>query len=495
VSQPANKRLATEQALADGLARMTDLSLLKPGIPLDIWPGMNPVPSTYAAWIAGIDADLGSAATKTVIGQDSYGHDMHLYDAGTPGRTTVMLTSGQHPYEFLGQVGCRQFFVQFATSTHPAMATLRQRIRLLWIPTVVAGDFRNGRENANGVNTNRNYPWNWARNTELKGAAPLDQPETQAIKSVLDTYPVAMLIDCHNFGPSADTVARYAAPAPSLHGKPLTVEKAAQAWISANPDAPAPVQYADQTDLRPVLHTWAHKYLRYDLGRTNAMTMILDGFQQPAAGYTSLPQNWVRWYSSFIYQGILAWLETGQADEPVPPFLWLATHNLSSGGDTTAIDAGNGRLIDTATWKALTFSFTSAGSTRNYLNIPIRHPGRYEINASVHLSATIPNGAGPAQVEVGLSFTDATGMNVGPAANSVRTVSLDVNDEHDSVSLQYSVSFDTIPPEAVYAAQLWLRLRSVSTGRTALILSGSGVQMSVKPYWNVYPNFQPLVTS
>lgn len=469
-------------------------AMLKPGMNLDIWPGMNPIPSTYTAWITGIDADLsGATVTKTVIGQDSYDSDIHLYDAGS-GKHTVLMVSGQHPWEVLGQVACRQFFIQFATSSHPAMALLRKQIRLLWIPTVVAGDFRGGRENGNEVNLNRNYPWNWDRATgsDPKGSAPLDQPETQVIKSVLDDYPVSLLFDCHNFGSVSSMDFAFQTAPNAVQGKVLAMEKAHQAWVSANPDAVEATQYADTDDLRPTLIGWGQKYLRYDLQRFNAMTVIFECIATMGGSDSNgnvMSRSGARWYASFIYQTILTWLESGQTDEPVPPFIWLATHNLSSGGYDTPVETG-GRLVNSAQWKALQFSFTSQGSARNYVSVPIRHPGLYEITASIHFEGSGATGDTATQVEAGVSFTPQSLSNVGPASNSVRTVLLTAPGGRNTLNLQWIAEFTSIPDEAVYEAQLWFRLRDEA--RIARILGTSGVQLYIKPHWTGEPNYQPL---
>lgn len=124
-----------------------------------------------------------SLVTETrVIGQSVQGRDITAFRMGTPGGRVVLLIGVIHGNEAKG------FGITQMIRTMPTPAGID-----LWIIDSINpdGQAANTRENANGVDLNRNVSFNWnyipksAENGQYSGEAPADQPETQALEAFI----------------------------------------------------------------------------------------------------------------------------------------------------------------------------------------------------------------------------------------------------------------------------------------------------------------------
>jgi protein MpaA len=117
-----------------------------------------------------------------VIGQSVQGRDITAYRMGTPGGRPVLLIGVIHGDEAKG------FGITQLIRTMPTPSGID-----LWIIDSINpdGQAANTRQNANGVDLNRNvsYKWNYiprsADNGQYSGEAPADQPETKALESLV----------------------------------------------------------------------------------------------------------------------------------------------------------------------------------------------------------------------------------------------------------------------------------------------------------------------
>ena len=122
-----------------------------------------------------------SLVTETrVIGKSVQGRDITAYRMGDPTGRPVLLIGVIHGNEAKG------FGITQLIRTMPTPPGID-----LWIIDSINpdGQAANTRQNANGVDLNRNVSWNWnyipksADNGQYSGEAPADQPETQALES------------------------------------------------------------------------------------------------------------------------------------------------------------------------------------------------------------------------------------------------------------------------------------------------------------------------
>ena len=122
-----------------------------------------------------------SLVTETrVIGKSVQGRDITAYRMGDPTGRPVLLIGVIHGNEAKG------FGITQLIRTMPTPPGID-----LWIIDSINpdGQAANTRQNANGVDLNRNVSWNWNyipksdENGQYSGEAPADQPETQALES------------------------------------------------------------------------------------------------------------------------------------------------------------------------------------------------------------------------------------------------------------------------------------------------------------------------
>ena len=115
-----------------------------------------------------------------MIGQSAEDRDITAYRMGDPTGRPVLLIGVIHGNEAKG------FGITQLIRTMPTPPGID-----LWIIDSINpdGQFHNTRENANGVDLNRNVSYNWNYipksddNGQYSGEAPADQPETQALEA------------------------------------------------------------------------------------------------------------------------------------------------------------------------------------------------------------------------------------------------------------------------------------------------------------------------
>ena len=115
-----------------------------------------------------------------MIGRSVLGRDIVAYRLGTPGARPVLLVGVIHGNEAKG------YEITKLIRTMPIPAGID-----LWIIDSINpdGQAAGTRENANGVDLNRNVTYKWSYipksgpDSEYSGEAPGDQPETQALES------------------------------------------------------------------------------------------------------------------------------------------------------------------------------------------------------------------------------------------------------------------------------------------------------------------------
>lgn len=171
----------------------------------------------YATFIAAwksLVANHSSYVTETELGKASDGQSIYLYDF-KPVRITnqrkpipkVIIVAGQHGWEKANVYGLYYFVGNLLNrwTQHPALEYLRNNVELMIVPVVNTYGFDNlTYVNANGVNINRNYSYNWVlvddiTSNQYGGAEPFDQPESQIIRDlILSNKQSALVIDCHS---------------------------------------------------------------------------------------------------------------------------------------------------------------------------------------------------------------------------------------------------------------------------------------------------------
>ena len=143
-----------------------------------------------------------AGTTPTVIGSRRIGHSVRdrpirAYHLGEPGRTTAVVIGSMHGNE---KAGLR--IVDALRTGRPVVGVD------LWVIRTVNPDgvARDTRQNARGVDLNRNFPHHWAAltGTYYSGTGPLSEPESRALKRFLHqvrpTYVVSFHQPLHGVG-------------------------------------------------------------------------------------------------------------------------------------------------------------------------------------------------------------------------------------------------------------------------------------------------------
>ncbi len=351
--------------------------------------------TTYAQLIAYVDANIGtiSGVSKTDRGLCSDGvNRIYEYRAGS-GPFNVLITCGAHGPELAGIWAMVRWFAEFANPTDPTFHALRKMITVSWVPSANPSSFRGGRKNSNDVDLNRNYPFYWSRYTppdadNNKGSAAFSEPETTAIKAIIDARGVDALIDCHNYEAGYSTYEILTAPG-SIYTRTnrqqwLTAVQlfnavyGANSWGFGTPGLPL-VESGNLADANPTLCNWFTHYVKNTLNKPHGSCVLLECSRDMHGGtLTNMPAAGVTKYAGFITTWILTWLQSLNAAPVLPSYGWqLRRFNNVPG---TSITAG-GTLIDTAADTPVTWDESDPGVSvpRNYVDCPITCKGWLDV--------------------------------------------------------------------------------------------------------------------
>lgn len=189
----------------------------------DNYEGFN-ADTLYSEMITAWDALMGNSKgyiTKETIGTSSDNQTMYCYkmiplryrnatgNAIVNNAPTFLIIASIHGYEKSAAYGMYYFARDLVLNfdKNPVLNSIRTKCALYVIPVANPYGFDNKvRKNANSVDLNRNWGVDPGGETdptspEYPGAEPFDQPETQAIKTLIDNNPnLFYLVDYHTNG-------------------------------------------------------------------------------------------------------------------------------------------------------------------------------------------------------------------------------------------------------------------------------------------------------
>jgi len=351
---------------------------------------------TYAQCIAAIDANLSGVqgVTKTDRGACANGVDrLFEYRAGT-GPINVLIVSGQHGPELKGCWAMMRWFKEFAAPTKGVFAALNQMITVSWVPSGNPGAFRTGRKNPNDVDLNRNWPFYWSRYTppntdNNKGSAALSEPETQALKSIIDARGVDAVIDCHNYEAGFSTYEILTAPG-SIYTRAnrrlwVTATQLFNKLFSANSwgfgvtggrlsDA------GNLADANPTFANWAQHYIHNTLDRPHGASVLIECSEDlRGSNFYNMTADAVTVYAGYITTWLLTFLGSIGATPALPAHAWQQRRFNEATG--TSIVSG-GTLLDSAADAVFSWDETepNAGSVpRSYVDCPVVCAGYLDV--------------------------------------------------------------------------------------------------------------------
>lgn len=152
----------------------------------------------------------GLANKIRTAGKSVKGRDIYLFEAGNPNAPALLVDSQIHGNEDHAHEVLLLFAYWLLNGQASGDATaqrIMRKNRILFMPIVdtdlsdqrATGTF--GRVNANGVNINRNFEYNFtvhgAGTDAYSGPSPASEPETQAVKGVFKTYRPRVYVNLH----------------------------------------------------------------------------------------------------------------------------------------------------------------------------------------------------------------------------------------------------------------------------------------------------------
>jgi predicted deacylase len=139
---------------------------------------------------------------STVIGHSARGRPIRAWHLGTPGARKVVLVATMH--------GDEERVSDILTSLRDGRPV--SGIDLWVVPTYNPdGRARHRRQNAHGVDLNRNYPVSWrrVRGRYDSGRRPASEPETRAMMRFLSSVRPAYVVSFHQPLNGVDTLTRH----------------------------------------------------------------------------------------------------------------------------------------------------------------------------------------------------------------------------------------------------------------------------------------------
>lgn len=344
------------------------------------------------------------------------------------------------------------------------------------------------------MNPNRNYSTNHTASSDPnKGAAPFTEPETQIIRTVVDRFKPSMAVDCHNYGSTGASDMAFGS-ARVVHNKSAVVYQAVESWKRANPDFTGVIARLDDANRDATFQNWVQKHLRFDFGDSSAMSMLIECLSTLGGSTTTkVSKQAIRWYASLIYQGLLAWRESGQVDQV--PQITGTNAVFSTTADADVAVADGGRLVSNTDWVPIDWTSTSSTARIHLLEMPLPGPGRIRLDGSVNLVRSGTN-VDSVRVDLGLSYgqryagTPATG----PIGSTVRSGTILMGQSLSLSVMHVSSLIATLPDENIYAAQLWIRVSAnqnvrITSSTSSSTASGGGARLAAAHV----PSFEPFI--
>lgn len=476
---------------------------------LDIWPsfttGTTMNDETYAGFIAGIDDALGGRADKSMIGTGSGGESIHAYTAGRFGAPEVLLMSGVHGHERNNKHAAFRFFERFTKATDSSMRELIQRVRIVWIPALNPSGWNATRHNSNGVDLNRNGDMYWGPlnvpQSEIdsgrgtKGSAPLSEPESQALKYILDNSRASCIIDAHMWNNSGEHIKTYTSSGGGL-GNRRIAHSFLERWGREYNYLSELTVARPTTNMDPMLASWASHYVYRQKQRYSASSVILEiRDDMGGATPTSTPREFMRAYCGLIHSYIMDWLEFGQVSEPIPPITWYAYRTQDHSKPAVSMREG-GNLIDRIDNHPFQYNVSQTlfefSSRRKWLDVPVPLPGKLYVTSTAVLQSKAGTNAAH-QITHFISGAIATSAGQDVSNNiegqSFATVQVPANGGQTTVTQSAVIHVDTVTSPIIY--RLGLILRKADDADAHTVVRAARLNVTFQPEYQ--PDLVPAI--
>jgi hypothetical protein len=178
----------------------------QPSLPSNVWAEWRDRTTKENLWKNLWNAH-GLSNKIHIVGKSVQGRDIYLFEAGNPNAPALFVDAEMHgnedhPNELLLMFA--YWLLNGEDSGNTTAQRIMQKNRILFMPIVdtdmsdksSTSTFK--RNNANAVNLNRNFEYNWASSSDSeKGPSAASEPETQVVKNVFITYKPRVYMNLH----------------------------------------------------------------------------------------------------------------------------------------------------------------------------------------------------------------------------------------------------------------------------------------------------------
>lgn len=150
----------------------------------------RPTYDSLVSDLDGIMSSCGEAFTRTQIGTASNSEPIYAYSYGTDGKPIALYLSGTHGNEehgYVPEIRWMQDLCSAYLASSDRARNVYSNYEVIFVPLLNPFGIESlSRYNANGVDLNRNYDYNWATwGSRTKGSAAFSEPETQALRDLV----------------------------------------------------------------------------------------------------------------------------------------------------------------------------------------------------------------------------------------------------------------------------------------------------------------------
>lgn len=459
--------------------------------PLDLWEGFDAAgggtswaATTYAGFLAGVQTALSVAGvTETDRGLCSNGSDrIYSYRAGT-GPLKVLIVSGLHGDEILSCFLGLRWFQTFATSLHPVMVALRGRLTVEWVACANPDGYNTAKENANGVNLNRNFDFYESTSVAPnKGAAPFSEVESQIVKAIVDEGNLCV-IDLHGRGPVTDNAVGFAPASSWTLSDQALVRGALATWGENYSDVWGSTPDELLLPYEPTLNNWASWYGRWDgTRRGNAAILLEIATDQLGSTSTAMSADASRALCGLMTTYLGMWIQRGLAEPVAYPVMTRATGPKLADGSAHTL---GGNRLGSSTWAPMhwgAISPTSGGTAGDVIKVVAPYPCAIKVTVEGYGVYSGTAGGTAFRGTVGISFDDDTG----PHVSTQRTFSVESTDANRRVGFQSAYRFEDALPdgETIHEVRVWFQRNAGGTMDVTILQAF----VELVPLYDTYPH-------
>lgn len=160
--------------------------------------------ATFISTFKSLAVTYPSLMSYETVGRTVEGRDIVMFKIGNPSSGRVLFDGAIHGWESLGGEVLYCYAKWLLTSSDPLAKRILERDYTLLVPAVDVDRYNVDRQNAHGVDLNRNFASNWqyaessnSSSDNYRGPTPLSEPESQTMVRVFNSFKPAFYVNLH----------------------------------------------------------------------------------------------------------------------------------------------------------------------------------------------------------------------------------------------------------------------------------------------------------